>query len=140
MIPLLLGAISSVVSYSDAECHELGFEKGLSCISCKELGEFGLKSLQADCSECCEKIDDGLIKFKRGVLEVCSWKLGRYPHVSAFIDKKSNQFPNIEVKYKKGASPVIKLFGDSDKEEETVGIGNWNEETLEQFLEEKIEI
>ena len=45
------------------------------------------------------------------MLEVCSWKLGRYPHVSAFIDKKSNQFPNIEVKYKKGASPVIKLFG-----------------------------
>ena len=31
-------------------------------------------------------------------------------------------------------------LGDSDKEEETVGIGNWNEETLEQFLEEKIEI
>ena len=29
MIPLLLGAISSVVSYSDAECHELGFEKGM---------------------------------------------------------------------------------------------------------------
>ena len=28
MIPLLLGAISSVVSYSDAECLELGFEKG----------------------------------------------------------------------------------------------------------------
>ena len=84
MIPLLLGAISSVVSYSDAECHELGFEKGmltlnkssvgciyfkchtlgLSCISCKELGEFGLKSLQADCSECCEKIDDDFIKYK----------------------------------------------------------------------------
>ena len=42
------------------KCHILG----LSCISCKELGEFGLKSLQADCSECCEKIDDDFIKYK----------------------------------------------------------------------------
>ena len=33
MIPLLLGAISSVVSYSDAECHELGFEKGMNTVA-----------------------------------------------------------------------------------------------------------
>ena len=60
----------------------------------------------------------------------------------------------MEVKYKKGAAPIIKLYGqnyenccsfiktflgESSKPEETVGIENWNEETLNQFIEEKLE-
>lgn len=124
---------------SESECAEMGFEKGLSCISCKELSEFGLKGLQAECNSCCEKSDEDITQYKRAVLEVCSWKLGRFPHVSAFIDTKLKQLPNMEVKYKKGAAPIIKLYGESSKPEETVGIENWNEETLNQFIEEKLE-
>lgn len=138
MLPVLLGMLSTVAPLGESECAELGFESGLSCISCKELAEFGLKGLQADCNACCAKSDEEAIQYKRAVLEVCSWKLGRYPHVSAFIDGKLKQLANMEVKYKKGAPPVIKLYGDGTKPEETVSIDSWNEETLAQFLEEKL--
>jgi len=141
MIPVLLGIISSVAALSENECVELGFEKGLSCVSCKELGEFGLEQLVTDCNNCCEKTDEEqTTRYKRGVLEVCSWKLGRYPHVAAFIDGKLKQMKNMEVKYKKGQAPVIKLYeSDSSKSAESVGIENWNEDTLLQFLDEKLE-
>ena len=65
---------------SESECVEMGFEKGafkiifkifqkkkylgLSCISCKELSEFGLKGLQAECNSCCEKSDEDITQYK----------------------------------------------------------------------------
>jgi len=139
MLPVLVGLLSAVAPLSESECAEMGYEQGLSCILCKELAEYGLKSLQSECNSCCAKSDEEVVQYKRAVLEVCSWKLGRFPHVSAFIDHKLKELPNMEVKYKKGAPPVVKLFGDSTKPEETVSIENWNEETLNQFIEEKLE-
>ena len=37
---------------------------GLSCISCKELAEFGLKSLQSECNSCCAKSDEEVVQYK----------------------------------------------------------------------------
>lgn len=137
MLPILFGALFQLVPGDSIDCAELGFETGLECGICKELNDFGLKNIEKECLQCCEKSDEEETKFTRGVLEVCSWKLGRYPQVSAFIDHQSKQLTNFKVKYVKGAGPVIKLYGDSGDEEE-VNIEKWDQDTIVQFLDEKI--
>jgi len=140
MLPILLGTLLQVVPADRPDCQELGFEQELECGSCKELNEFGLKELESECLDCCRKSEEESSKFKRGVLEVCKWKLGRFPQVSAFIDQKSSQLKNFDVSYVRGAAPRIKLYGDSGTVEEEVGIENWDTDTIVQFLDEKIQL
>jgi len=46
----------------------------------------------------------------------------------------------MEFKSKQGAAPVIKLYSaGATKPDEVVSVENWDEETLNQFIEEKLE-
>ena len=102
------------------------YAEGLECGTCKELNEFGLKEIEADCLKCCRKSEEEATTYqvchrisvqkwpcpiKSGVLEVCSWKIGRFPQVAAFIEEKSKQLKNFKVEYVRGAPPRIKLYG-----------------------------
>jgi len=74
MLPVLVGLLSAVTSSSigENECVELGFEKDLSCLSCRELADFGLKSLQTECNACCAQGDEQNVpRYQRAILEVC---------------------------------------------------------------------
>jgi len=45
----------------------------------------------------------------------------------------------MELKSKHGAAPVIKLYSaGATKPDEVVSIDNWDEDTLNQFIEEKL--
>ena len=50
-------------------CLELGFSSNLLCSSCRELKEFSLGSLEADCKRCCQAegvaSDDKVVKKKK---------------------------------------------------------------------------
>jgi len=138
MLPVLLGTFLQLIPAEGIDCAELGFDSGLECGTCKELNEFGLKEIEADCLKCCRKSEEEATTYQSGVLEVCSWKIGRFPQVAAFIEEKSKQLKNFKVEYVRGAPPRIKLYGASGNVEDEVGIEKWDTDTIVQFLDEKI--
>jgi len=55
--------------------------------------------------------------------------------VQAFV--KSNRpaaFPNLEIKYVRGADPIIKLMDEQKVVQETLAIDKWNTDSVEEFL------
>ena len=57
----------------------------------------------------------------------------------AFVHSEvAGQFPNLEVKYVRGADPVIKLLDDDKKVVETLSIEKWNTDSVEEFLHERL--
>jgi len=44
-------------------------------------------------------------------------------------------FPNLEIKYVRGADPVIKLQDARGEVKETLAIDRWNTDSVEEFLE-----
>ena len=74
-------------------------------------------------------------KYSRAVLEVCSWKLGRYPQVQAFIQSdRPNKYPNLKVSYVRGKDPTLVLYDENDDEVESLGIDKWTTDTVEEYL------
>ncbi|KAI1289867.1 Selenoprotein F [Halotydeus destructor] len=51
---------------------------------------------------------------------------------------KPSLFPNLAIKYVRGAEPVIKLFGDSDDDSEEMSVQKWDDNTIEDFLKEHL--
>lgn len=43
-------------------------------------------------------------------------------------------FPNLSIKYVRGADPVIKLMDDEGEVMETLAIDKWNTDSVEEFL------
>jgi hypothetical protein len=61
--------------------------------------------------------------------------LGRYPQVQAFIQgDKPSKFPNLEIKYVRGADPTLILYDENDEEVDNLGIDKWTTDTVEEYL------
>lgn len=53
----------------------------------------------------------------------------------AFIkSEKARGFPNLQIKYVRGADPIIKLLDASDIVQEELAIDKWNTDSVEEFL------
>jgi len=130
--------IVSSIELSFDECLEIGFRKSeLSCFRCEELIKFDLQELNKHCLQCCQKDsnNESLKKYSSVRIEVCGWKIGRYPQLSAFIKSdKSKQFENFSVKYVRGADPVIKLLDAEESVVEELNIEKWDTDTITEYL------
>ncbi|XP_031633206.1 selenoprotein F [Contarinia nasturtii] len=125
--------------FSSADCRQLGFIKPhLMCSSCDKLETFGLSELKEHCQECCEKDDVSSItkRFPKAILEVCTCKFGAYPQIQAFCKSdRPSKFPNLTIKYLRGADPIVKLLDENDNVVETLSINKWNTDTVVEFFE-----
>jgi len=124
---------------ADQSCVELGFAETLVCSHCQQLKEYvDDGELLAECSKCC--IDDSAtnqkVEYISAVLEVCQWKLGRFPQIQAFITANINNHPNLKLQYMRGADPILRLK--SLSQEETISLASWTTDNLEEFLKQKL--
>lgn len=144
---LLLATAFQAVSALGAElsseaCRELGFSSNLLCSSCDLLGQFNLLQLDPDCRGCCQEEAQFETKklYAGAILEVCGWKLGRFPQVQAFVrSDKPKLFRGLQIKYVRGSDPVLKLLDDNGNIAEELSILKWNTDSVEEFLSEKLE-
>jgi len=61
--------------------------------------------------------------------------VGHFPQINAFIrGDKSKKFPNLSVKYTRGAEPVIKLLDAAGEEVDELNIQKWDTDTIDEFL------
>ena len=123
------------------ECRSLGFTSNLVCSTCDELPQFKLQALVENCNGCCQADQNETVveKYASAVLEVCNWKIGRFPQIQAFVrGEKRNQFPNLEIKYLRGKDPVMKLYDSNGEMKEELSIDKWNTDSVEEFLKEKL--
>lgn len=51
---------------------------------------------------------------------------------------RKDKFPSLEIRYKKGASPTLKLLDDTKTVQDTLAIDSWDADTIEEFLTEKL--
>jgi len=127
---------------SAEECSKLGFTDELVCSSCTKLKKFNLHNeMQDSCDQCCESDEDdsGVKKFFGAILEVCQWKLGRYPQVQAFIKgDKAKAFSNLKIQYKRGMDPTVKLLDENKSVQETLSVEKWDTDNIEEFFREKL--
>jgi len=131
---------SSQGKLSADECLSMGFTSELQCHSCDKLEEFGLGVIEENCLKCCQPDKDADVKkFHGAVLEVCQWKLGRYPQVQAFIKSdRPKAFPNLQIKYVRGKDPTVFLMDENGKTKETLSVEKWDTDNIEEFFNEKL--
>ena len=68
-------------------------------------------------------------------MEICSWKLGRYPQVEAFVKSdRPSKYPNLEVKYVRGKDPTLVLYDEMDNQVDSLSIDKWTTDTVEEYL------
>jgi len=142
----LLSLLQTLSAYgadlSSEACRELGFSSNLLCSSCDLLGEFSLTKLQPDCGQCCQQEAQMEVRklYAGAILEVCGWKLGRFPQVQAFVrSDKPKMFKGLQIKYVRGSDPVLKLLDDNGNIAEELSILKWNTDSVEEFLSEKLD-
>ena len=59
---------------------------------------------------------------------------------SAFVKSdRPRRFPGLEIVYKRGADPVIKLMDAHGKIEEELAVDQWDTDSVEEFLTEYLE-
>uniref|UniRef100_A0A8C7I3D3 Selenoprotein F n=2 Tax=Oncorhynchus TaxID=8016 RepID=A0A8C7I3D3_ONCKI len=143
----LLSLIQTLSAYganlSSESCRELGFSSNLLCSSCDLLGEFSLSSIQPVCKQCCQQEVhmESRKLYPGAILEVCGCKLGRFPQVQAFVrSDKPKMFKGLQIKYVRGADPILKLLDDNGNIAEELSILKWNTDSVEEFLSEKLEV
>uniref|UniRef100_A0AAY5KHC3 Selenoprotein F n=1 Tax=Esox lucius TaxID=8010 RepID=A0AAY5KHC3_ESOLU len=143
----LLSLIQTLSAYgadlSSEACRELGFSSNLLCSSCDLLGEFSLSQIQPVCRQCCQQ--EAQMETRKlhpgAILEVCGCKLGRFPQVQAFVrSDKPKMFKGLQIKYVRGADPILKLLDDNGNIAEELSILKWNTDSVEEFLSEKLEV
>lgn len=134
----LVSIVRSATELSAEECLALGLNKNfLLCSSCDALKEFNLDTLESGCRSCCtqDDVNSTPSKYPRAQLEVCGWRLGAFPQVQAFVKSdRPSAFPNLTIKYVRGADPVIKLMDEEGEVMETLAIDKWNTDSVEEFL------
>lgn len=66
--------------------------------------------------------------------------MGHYPQVQAFIKSdKAREYPNLIIKYVRGADPVIKMIDSEGNDEEVeVSIAKWDTDAIEEYLKEHL--
>lgn len=97
-----------------------------------------LHKFREHCYECCEKDDVSPTtkRFPKAILEVCTCKFGAYPQIQAFIKSdRPAKFPNLTIKFMRGADPIVKLLDEEDNIVETLSINKWNTDTVQEFFE-----
>jgi len=133
-LPILL----LLLDWVEAGCKESGFTSGLQCSSCDKLGDNNLGDLEGECNSCCEKdeAEETVVKFASATLKVCSWKLGRFPQIKAFVndEKKDQKFQNLKIEYARGVSPTLILKDEGGEEAETLPIDKWDTDTVREYL------
>ncbi|CAB1325903.1 unnamed protein product [Coregonus sp. 'balchen'] len=112
---------------SSEACRELGFSSNLLCSSCDLLGEFSLSSIQPVCRQCCQQ-----------EAHMESRKL--YPGAILEVSDKPKMFKGLQIKYVRGADPILKLLDDNGNIAEELSILKWNTDSVEEFLSEKLEV
>jgi len=61
--------------------------------------------------------------------------LGRFPQIQAFVkSERTAAFPGLDIKYVRGADPVIKLRNEQRHVVETLSVEKWNTDSVEEFL------
>jgi len=143
LLAILVHAISAATEQLSADdCLALGFRKSdLQCLRCNELSQFDLSELKDSCLKCCqaEATDETAKKYYRAELSVCSWKLGHYPQIREFVrGEKVKAFPNLTVKYQRGADPTLNLFSQDSEEPEEMSIKKWTTDQVEEYLLEHL--
>lgn len=120
----------------------MGFTPELVCDACEKLSEFDLDEIKQNCLQCCKQQDNNetVKKYFRAVLEVCGWKLGRYPQVQAFIkSERPKAFPNLSIKYVRGKDPTVLLLDEDNQVQETLSVEKWDTDNIEEFFTEKLQ-
>jgi len=140
---ILFTRIVSSIELSVDECLQVGFRKSdLLCNRCEELTKFDLYPLKDSCLNCCQQSDNSqqsVKKYSSARIEVCGWKVGHYPQISAFIKSdKPKEYENLSVKYVRGAEPTIKLLDSEGNVLEELNIQKWDTNTIIEFLNEHI--
>lgn len=113
------------------------------CGDCEKLTTFitDNHAILKECEKCCtvEAEKDGSVLYSSAILSVCSWKIGRYPSVKSFIENSSKKYSNLEVKYLRGADPVLTMVGGSDGSPDLeMGIGNYEEHDIVAYLDQHL--
>uniref|UniRef100_A0A4W5NNE3 Selenoprotein F n=1 Tax=Hucho hucho TaxID=62062 RepID=A0A4W5NNE3_9TELE len=114
---------------SSESCRELGFSSNLLCSSCDLLGEFSLSSIQPVCKQCCQQ---------EAHMESRKLYPGAILEVSFVRSDKPKMFKGLQIKYVRGADPILKLLDDNGNIAEELSILKWNTDSVEEFLSEKI--
>lgn len=123
-------------------CGNLGFTSNLLCSACHDLKPFNLSTLSESCEQCCipdldDKEEKNVYPYAR--LEVCGWKLGRFPQIESFVKGEERQrFQSLQVKYVRGSNPVIKLLDSKKEIVEEVSVEKWNTDSIVEFLSEHL--
>lgn len=134
----------TVSEFTPEKCRDLGFSVNLLCSSCDELKPFNLTSvpsLEQNCRKCChaDGHEEATKRYAFGTLEVCNWKLGRFPQIQAFVrSERPSKFPNLKINFVRGADPVLKLHDENNKIQEVLSIEKWNTDSVEEFLNERL--
>jgi len=129
-----------IAEMAPEECRVQGFTTNLLCSSCKELSQFNLTRLISSCEECCTKeVENAVAQYPFAHVEICGWKIGRYPQLQAFIkSERVNDWPGLRINYVRGADPTIKLLNDDGDVAEMLNIEKWNTDTIVEFLTERL--
>ena len=102
-----------------------------------------MKFLEEDCRRCCQEEKEVVTetnKFAKAVLEVCSWKLGRFPQIQAFAKgDMRHEFANLEVKYKRGADPILHMKDAGGAVKDSLAIDSWNTDSIKEYLSAHLE-
>lgn len=73
-------------------------------------------------------------------IEVCGWKIGRFPQLHAFVKSdRVKEWSGLRVRYVRGADPVIKLLDEEGEPQESLNIEKWDTDTITEFLTERLE-
>lgn len=138
---LLLGCLAILFCPAvsqDGSCRDLGFSSNLLCSSCDELAGLSMKFLEDDCRRCCQEEKESATessKFAKAVLEVCNWKLGRFPQIQAFVKgDMRHEFANLEIRNKRGANPVLHMQDAGGEVKDSLAIDSWNTDSLKEYL------
>ncbi len=71
------------------------------------------------------------------MLEVCQWKLGRYPQVQAFVSSdRPSKYSNLQVQYVRGKEPTLVLYDEYNSLVDSLSIDRWTTDTVEEYLNE----
>lgn len=98
--------------------------------------------------KCCrEEEKETIKKYTSAKLIICQWKINAYPQIKDFCseefnlktNKKGKTFKNLEFIYVSGSSPIIKAYEDDGVYKETIDIKSWDQDTIKEFLNERLE-
>jgi len=118
----------------------MGYGESLMCSDCKKLAHHvNDDQMLTECQSCCTAETNAAqqIQYVSGTLEVCQWKIGRFPEVKDFIDNKAPTYPNLKIDWKRGADPSL-VMKNPDGSEDQISINTWKTGTLSEFLDAKL--